>query len=245
MSIDPPPTAPLVDIVVPAYNEGAVLAANVTRLHQHLSEHFEHPWQLTIAENASTDDTLAVAHDLAAHLPRVRVLHLAEQGRGRALREAWTTSDAEIVAYMDADLSTDLTCIAALIDPIVAGDAHLTIGSRLIDGATVHRAPAREGISRAYNAIVRTVLRAHFHDAQCGFKAVRRADAVRLLPQVADQGWFFDTELLLVAQRAGLAIAEVPVAWVEDPDSSVRILPTAIADLRGVLRMTWTRHPKD
>ena len=241
MSAALPASTLSVDVVVPAYNEAGVLSTTIERLHDHLGTHHDHPWTITIAENASTDATAAIADDLATSLPHVRVLHVPEPGRGRALRTAWTTSDADVVAYMDADLSTDLAALGPLVDAVASKPATVAIGSRLVTGAVVDRRLGREAISRAYNALVRAVLRATFHDAQCGFKALRRTDALALLPRVLDDGWFFDTELLLVAQRSGLVIEEVPVHWVDDPDSSVRIVSTAIADLRGVARMAWAR----
>ena len=230
--------------MVPAHGEAKVLDANVRLLHAHLSDGIGRPWRITIAENASTDATPAIADRLAAELPSVAVRHRREPGRGGALREAWLASDAPLLAYTDADLSTDLGGLAPLldaIDPTIGATAEMAIGSRLVDGASVERAPGRELTSRAYNVLVRAVLRLPFHDAQCGFKAIR-ADAARaLLPQVADEGWFWDTELLTLAHRAGLQVDEVPVRWVEDPDSSVRVLSTALADLRGLARMATRR----
>lgn len=234
---------PAVDIVVPAHNEAAVLDANIGRLHRHLDAGcVGWTWQITIVENASTDATWDVAQGLSCRLPDVRVLRVDVPGRGRALRRAWASSDADIVAYMDADLSTDLAHLPALIAPIAAGDADLAIGTRLAPGAIVTRGAKRELLSQSYNLLVRTVLHASFSDAQCGFKALRRDLAVELLPHIADQGWFFDTELLLLAQRRGHRIAEVPVTWVDDPHSSVQVLPTALADLRGVVRMAGGRR---
>ena len=243
MASDPVSADTAVDVVIPAHDEAAVLATNVRRLHRHLAEHLERPWQITIAQNASTDGTAAIADQLAADLAHVRVLHLVPAGRGQALREAWTTSTAPIVAYMDADLSTDLDAVGPMIDAIATDRADVAIGSRLVPGASVHRRMGRETISRAYNAVVRGVLHAHFHDAQCGFKAIRRDLAIDLLPRVVDDGWFFDTELLITAQRRGLRIEEIPVRWIDDPDSSVRIIPTAVADLRGVIRMARAGRP--
>lgn len=231
-----------VDVVVPAHDEVRILDASIRELHRHLDRHLERPWVLTIAENASTDGTAALADRLAAELPGIRVVHTAAAGRGRALRSAWTTSGGAVVAYMDADLSTDLGALRPLIDAVASGRADVATGSRLVPGASVDRRAVREGISRSYNRIVRTVLGAEFRDAQCGFKALRRETAVALLPHVRDQGWFFDTELLLLAQRRGLRIEEIPVRWVDDPHSSVRIIPTAVADLRGVARMARARR---
>jgi glycosyltransferase involved in cell wall biosynthesis len=237
MATDPHDVDATIDVVVPAHDEVRIIEATIRAVHHHLSVHRRGPWQLTIAENASTDGTAEIADRLTAELPQVRTLHLPVAGRGAALRAAWTTSTADVLVYMDADLSTDLGALFPLIDAVTSGGADLAIGSRLVPGADVERRLPREGISRAYNAIVRTVLGARFHDAQCGFKAIRRNAAATLVPLVHDEGWFFDTELLLLAQRNGLRIDEIPVRWVDDPDSSVRIIPTAVADLRGVARM--------
>ncbi|MCU1369231.1 MAG: glycosyl transferase family 2 [Ilumatobacteraceae bacterium] len=231
-----------VDVVVPAHDELAVLAATIDALHRHLTEHLDRPWQITIAENASSDGTAAEADRLAADRTGVRALHVGVPGRGRALRQAWTTSDAEVLVYMDADLSTDLAAVGPLVEVIASGRAELAIGSRLVPGSTVERRLGREALSRTYNGIVRSVLGARFRDAQCGFKAIRRDTAALLLPLVRDEGWFFDTELLVVAQRRGLRIEELPVRWTDDPRSSVRIVPTALADLRGVARLAAARR---
>lgn len=219
-----------------------MLEASITALHRHLTDQLSLTWRLTIADNASTDATPQIADDLARRLPHVRVLHRQERGRGGALRQAWTTSDAPVLAYVDADLSTDLDSLRALLHLVAAGQADVAIGSRLASGAQVQRSTQREAISRAYNLMVRAAFRAPFRDAQCGCKVISRSVAEQLLPQVADDGWFFDTELLLLAQRAGLRIHELPVTWVEDPRSSVRLLSTAAADLRGLARVARTTH---
>ncbi|WP_189169817.1 bifunctional glycosyltransferase family 2/GtrA family protein [Pilimelia anulata] len=227
----------VLDVVVPVYNEEADLGPCVRRLHAHLGAHLPYPFRITVADNASTDGTAAVAAALAADLPAVRVRTLTAKGRGRALRDAWSTSDAPVLAYMDVDLSTDLAALLPLIAPLLSGHSDLAIGSRLSRGARVVRGPKREFISRSYNLLLRGTLRVGFTDAQCGFKAIRRDVAERLLPLVEDTGWFFDTELLVLAQRAGLRIHEVPVDWVDDPDSRVDIVATAVADLRGIARL--------
>jgi putative flippase GtrA len=233
----PAPDPPQVEIVVPVFNEEHVLGGSIRRLHAHLSDGFPFTWRIVIADNASTDGTLAAARQLAYELPGVSVLHLTAKGRGRALRAAWSQSEAEVACYMDVDLSTDLRALLPLVAPLVSGHSELAIGTRLARGSRVTRGPKRELISRAYNGILRTTLRARFSDAQCGFKA-GRTDALReLLPEVRDQAWFFDTELLVLAQRRGMRIHEVPVDWVDDPDSRVDIVPTAIEDLRGVARL--------
>jgi glycosyltransferase involved in cell wall biosynthesis len=235
---------PLIDIVIPVYNEERDLGPSVRRLHDYLGSEFPFPAVITIADNASRDGTLAVAQGLANELTRVRVVHLDKKGRGRALRAAWLQSDAPVVAYMDVDLSTDLKALLPLVAPLLSGHSDLAIGSRLARGARVKRGPKREIISRCYMLVLRLSLGAHFTDAQCGFKAVRTSVAKQLLPRVKDEAWFFDTELLILAQRAGLRVHEVPVDWTDDPDSRVAILRTAIEDLRGVVRLRFGARAK-
>jgi glycosyltransferase involved in cell wall biosynthesis len=229
--------APSVEVVVPVFNEQAALERSVRRLHRFLTAELPFSWRIVIADNASTDATPAIARTLAAELPGVEVLSLARKGRGLALREAWSRSDARVLCYMDVDLSTDLRGLLPLVAPLLSGHSDLAIGTRLARSARVVRGPKRELISRSYNRLLRTVLRARFSDAQCGFKAVTASAARRLLGDVRDDGWFFDTELLVLAQRRGLRIHEVPVDWVDDPDSRVDIVRTAIEDLRGVARL--------
>lgn len=228
---------PVLDVVVPVYNEEAALADSVHRLHRHLSENFPYPVRITIADNASIDDTPFIAAELAAELTDVRFVRLEQKGRGRALHKVWTDSDAQVLAYMDVDLSTDLAALAPLVAPLISGHSDLAIGTRLGRGSRVVRGAKREFISRCYNLILKSTLQAKFSDAQCGFKAIRADVAQRLLPHVADTGWFFDTELLVLAERSGMRIHEVPVDWVDDPDSRVDIVATATADLKGVGRM--------
>ncbi len=232
-----PAAAPDVEIVVPVYNEAAGLERSIRRLHRFLTDGFPFTWRIVIADNASVDATPEIAAKLAYTLPRVSHLRLDRKGRGRALRAAWKASDARVVTYMDVDLSTDLRGLLPLVAPLMSGHSDLAIGTRLAHGSRVVRGPKREFISRGYNRILHTVLRARFSDAQCGFKAVRRDALANLLDDVKDESWFFDTELLVLAQRRGLRIHEVPVDWVDDPDSRVDIVRTAIADLRGVARL--------
>jgi glycosyltransferase involved in cell wall biosynthesis len=204
-------SSPLVDIVIPAYNEAHVLEESVARLHAYLRARSPFRWRITIADNASTDGTWAVAQNLCSSLSGVWAVHVAEMGRGGAIRRVWSESDADVVAYMDVDLSTGLDALLPLVAALAYGHSDVAIGSRLATPARVARGPKRELISRAYNLLVRLTLGTRSRDAQCGFKAMR-ADAARaLLPQVEDDAWFFDTELLMLAQRAGLRVYEAPV----------------------------------
>ena len=229
----------LVEVVVPVYNEEKVLARSIRQLHSYLTDNLPFRFVVTIAENASTDGTFAVAQQLCAELSGVRAVHLDRKGRGLALRHVWSVTAADVVAYMDADLSTGLEAFLPLIAPLVSGHGDVATGSRLLPGAKVVRGPKREIISRAYNVLLRMFLAARFSDAQCGFKAGRSEVIRALLPDVQDDAWFFDTELLLLAQRRGLRICEIPVTWVEDPDSKVDIVRTALADLRGMARLRF------
>ncbi|MET0998418.1 MAG: bifunctional glycosyltransferase family 2/GtrA family protein [Marmoricola sp.] len=231
-----PANATVLDVVIPVYNEEVQLAGSVERVLEHLHAM---PWsfRVTIADNASTDQTALIARRLSHTHPEVSVVHLAEKGRGRALKRVWSGSASDVLVYMDVDLSTDLAALLPLVAPLVSGHSDLAIGSRLARTSRVRRGAKRELISRSYNLLLRQTLRARFSDAQCGFKAIRRDAARELLPLVEDDAWFFDTELLVVAERAGLRIHEVPVDWTDDPDSSVDIVRTAIDDLKGVARL--------
>jgi len=227
----------VVDIVIPVYNEERDLRPSVTRLNDYLTESFPYAYRITIADNASTDATWAVAQQLAAQLPRVDAVHLDAKGRGRALKAVWSVSSAPVLAYMDVDLATDLRALLPLLAPLITGHSDVAIGTRLQPASRVVRGPKRELLSRSYNLLLRGTLAASFSDAQCGFKAIRAAVAAELLPLVEDNNWFFDTELLVLAQRCGLRISEVPVDWTDDPDSRVDIVATAREDLVGVARL--------
>lgn len=227
----------VVDVVVPVYNEQVALAGSIRRLHRYLAETLPYSARITIADNASFDETPSIAAQLAAELDGVRVVRLEQKGRGRALQKVWSTSDSPVLAYMDVDLSTDLAALQPLLAPLISGHSDLAIGTRLARGSRVVRGAKREVISRCYNLILRSTLAAKFSDAQCGFKAIRADVAAQILPHVADTGWFFDTELLVLAERSGLRIHEVPVDWVDDPDSRVDIVATATGDLKGIARL--------
>jgi glycosyltransferase involved in cell wall biosynthesis len=231
-----------VEIVIPVYNEQHVLDASVRKLHRYMKREFTFAFRLTIADNASSDGTLPLAQSLAAELGEVQVLRLEQKGRGRALRAAWTQSSAEVVAYMDVDLSTELSALPSLLVPLLQGRADVAIGTRLAPGSEVVRGIKRELISRAYNILLRVSLGIGFSDAQCGFKAARRETLLPLLRRIEDDAWFFDTELLYEAERSKLSIHEVPVRWVDDLDSRVAILATAREDLRGIRRLRRTRR---
>ena len=234
---DSRPPEYVLDIVIPVHNEERDLPRCVRRLHEFAATEVPYRARITVADNASTDDTLAVAHALADELCDLEVIHIDTKGRGGALHAAWMKSPADVVCYMDVDLSTDLSALMPLIAPVISGHFDIAIGSRLAPSSRVVRSAKREILSRGYNLLLRGMLGARFSDAQCGFKAVRADVARELLPFVKDTGWFFDTELLIIAQRVGLRIHEVPVDWVDDPDSRVEIVPTAIDDMKGCWRL--------
>ena len=230
-------TAPQVEIVVPVRDEERDLGPSVRRIEAYLRTRFPFSARITIADNGSSDGTWPVAVALASELDAVRAVRLEQPGRGRALRAIWLANDADVLAYMDVDLSTDLNALLPLVAPLLSGHSDVAIGTRLAHGARVIRGPRREVISRGYNLLLHAVLGARFSDAQCGFKAISRARARVLLPLTRDTGWFFDTELLVLAQQAGLRIHEVPVDWIDDSDSRVKVIATIAADLRGIARL--------
>ena len=225
------------EIVVPVFNEEAVLENSIIRLTEYLTLEMPVAWKITIADNASTDRTPAIAARLSEQLPNVGYRRLELKGRGYALRDAWGASEAKVLAYLDVDLSTDLAALPPLVAPLLSGHSDISIGTRLGQSSRVSRGPKREFISRSYNFLLRRTMQVRFSDAQCGFKAIRADIAQRLLPHVEDNGWFFDTELLIIAERSGLRIHEIPVDWVDDPDSRVDIRQTAFDDVQGLVRV--------
>jgi glycosyltransferase involved in cell wall biosynthesis len=226
-----------ISLAVPVYNEASQLEKSVETLLRFLRKREGLDYEVVIAENGSTDRTWGIALELARQNPRVRCCHQGEKGRGRALKGAWSQSEAEILAYMDVDLSTDLSAFLPLIKPLLARRADLAIGSRLHPDSVPQRCWKREMISRCYNRLLRLVFGVQLADAQCGFKAITRGAARELLPMLEDTGWFFDTELLVLAEKCGYRIHEQPVRWTEDPDSRVRLVSTAWGNLKGIARV--------
>lgn len=224
------------EIVIPVFNEEAALAGAIAVLHAYLTEWLPFDWLVTIVDNGSTDLTREVAHRLAGQLPGVRVLCLDFKGKGNAISTAWSASEADIVAYMDVDLSTHLDALLPMLTALASGHSDLAIGSRLMYGANMVRSLKRDVVSRCYNGMLRLTHGVRFSDAQCGFKAGRTSVVRPLLRQVQDRTWFFDTELLLLAEHNGLRVLEVPVDWVEDRDSRVAVARVALINLGGMLR---------
>jgi glycosyltransferase involved in cell wall biosynthesis len=232
-----------VDIVLPVYNEVTVLETSVTTLITFLETQPQYEWRIVIADNGSNDGTGELARELASRYPCVRALVLTIKGRGYALRDAWVESDADIFSYMDIDLSTDITHLPRLIEMVDKEGCDLAIGSRLARGSQTSRQIKREITSRGYVLLIRAFFpRLNITDAQCGFKALSRRTVEQVVPRVKNGMWFFDTEMLILAQQAGLRICELPVRWVEDPDTKVHILKTAIEDVRGLMRMRFRRR---
>ncbi len=232
-----------VDIVIPVYNEERALPEAIPRLRAFLSEPaFPYPWRIVIADNASVDGTPNVGRKLAdEHGDDVEYVRIEKKGRGRALKQTWLASPMDIVSYMDVDLSTDLEAFPPLIGAIAEGEYDLAIGSRLAPGSQVQRSLQREVLTRGYNLLIKATFFSRFSDAQCGFKAVRADLARRLIPHIEDNNWFFDTEMLVLAEKAGYRIRDVPVAWVEDVDTRVNVAKTVREDLTGLARMRLRR----
>ena len=229
-----------VDIVIPVLNEQEQLEASVLALRTFLQEACPYRWRIVVADNGSKDRTPNICQDLKARFPgEVDFERLEQRGRGRALRTAWLNSDADVLCYMDVDLSTNLRALPPMLAALIHSDYDLGTGSRLMHGAIVTRQWKREVISRVYNLIIRLMFWHRFRDAQCGFKAITREAAHKLIPQVKDNEWFFDSELLLKAERQGYRIFEVPVEWIEDLGSTVNIAKTAWQDLKGLVRVRF------
>jgi glycosyltransferase involved in cell wall biosynthesis len=236
---------PQFDIILPVYNEAHVLADSVGKLRNYLNEHqFPYTWRVAVADNASTDETLRVAERLADTHDDVGVIHLDQKGRGRALKKAWLESDADAMSYMDIDLSTDLEALLPLARAVLEEGYDVATGSRMTKGSNIVRSLKRETTSRGFIALIKVFFLSSLSDTQCGFKAISRQAAHELLPRVENNEWFFDTELLLLAEKGGYRVKDIPVHWIEDTDSRVNVLKTVMEDLQGLARMRFRKIPK-
>ena len=232
-----------VDIVVPVYNEERALPQSIPTLCAFLeSDAFPYDWTIFIGDNASIDNTPAVSRKLEEESGgRVKYVRVERKGRGYALKEIWGGSQADILSFMDVDLSTGIDAFAELIGAIAEKGYDIAIGSRLASRSKVTRSFKRTVLTRGYNAIIKAMFFTRFSDAQCGFKAVSREAAQRLLPLIENNNWFFDTEMLILAEKMGYRVYDVPVEWVEDTDTRVKIASTVTEDLRGLLRLRINR----
>lgn len=230
----------LVDLVIPVYNEQSVLEQSVHALASRMSEQADFPWRIVVVNNGSVDGTREIGERLATQFEWFQFMHLDQKGRGRALSATWMHTDAEFSLYMDVDLSTDLSAVSEAVD-VLRNGADLVSGSRLDSRSKITRCLKREVLSQGYSRLVHWVLRTRsFDDAQCGFKGVRISTIRPLLPLVQNQNWFFDTELLVLSEYAGLVVKTIPVAWVEDLDTRVNIPKTVYEDLKGLARLRRT-----
>jgi len=235
------------DIIIPCLNEERQLPVALEELSAFLKQHLkDYRWRIVVADNGSSDRTNDIAIERSVQDPEhFEAIHLKERGRGRALKAAWMRSQADVVAYMDVDLSTDLAALPQLVEAVTTGGHHIAIGSRLARGAQVVGRPLkREITSRGYMMLLHAFFNVHFTDAQCGFKALKRSAADKIVPLVQDTGWFFDTEMLLIAERNGYLVKDVPVQWRDDPDTRVQVVKTAIQDLRGIWRLRFGGIPR-
>jgi glycosyltransferase involved in cell wall biosynthesis len=235
------PPGARVDVVIPVLNEAHVLARSVATVREFLAGFPQYQWRVVIIDNGSTDGTDVVAQEVERSNPGlVTFLQLPQRGRGRALRHAWSRSDADVLCYTDVDLSTELDALPKMVKAILDDGYDVATGSRLMRESRTKRSFKREAISRCYNLLVKSVLWISFSDAQCGFKAVSREVVAEIVPDVKDESWFFDTELMVLAEKRGYRIKDIPVLWIEDDDSRVKILRTAWDDIKGVVRVRWT-----
>lgn len=229
-------------MIIPVYNEERVLAESVQKLRSWAGEHLPYKWRVVVADNASTDGTLAVAQQLAAaHPDDVGYVHLDQKGRGRALKRAWLESLADAMCYMDVDLSTDLAMITPLLAAVLEDGYDIAYGSRMTRGSNIERSFKREINSRGYITLIKLIFWTKFSDAQCGFKAITRDAAQALLPKVRDGEWFFDTELLILAEKGGRKLKGIPVQWVEDPDTRVKFPQDIIKMGSNLVKLRFRR----
>ena len=234
-----------IDLVLPVYNGENYIEKSIRKLHDWIKQNPDHEYNIVIAINASTDNTLNIAKKLESELPNeIRVMNIPQKGRGVAIRTGWENSNAEICAYMDADLSADLKHITEIIEPIIKNEAQICCGSRKMQDSSVKTTLMRGVLSWLYNLTLRTTLGLKIADSQCGFKSIRTDAAKKIIPLVESNGWFFDSELLVIAQKNGFKIKAVPVKWIDDVQTTV-IVPKIVTEfLKGIKRMRKNGIPE-
>ena len=230
-------------VVLPVYNEEKALKQSVQILTDFLHSHDRYDWKIVIADNNSRDSTGEIGRVLESENPLVQYIHIPRKGRGIALRTAWAQTDCDFVSYMDIDLSTGLNALIQSIDLLSHG-ADIVVGNRLDEDSNTTRCLKREFISRSYNMVIKLALGTRFKDAHCGFKTGRRDVVQKILPYIEDNEWFFDTEFLFYGEKLGYKIVEIPVTWIEDPDTKAKIFKDAYDDLRGLYRLRFYNNLK-
>ncbi len=224
-----------ISIILPVYNEEECLEKNTETVLKYAKKFYEN-FEIVITDNASIDKTLDIAKKLSKKYKEIRYIHLDQKGRGRVLKKAWNESKADILAYSDIDLSTDIKAIKKLTDAIDQG-YDIATASRHSKQSQLDRTFKREILSKGYNFLLKLFLNTKISDAQCGFKAVNRRVVKEIIPLVKDNEWFFDTEMLILAERKGFRIKEIPVKWVEHAGSTVHIKKTVTDYLKSVFRL--------
>ena len=227
------------DIVLPVYNEEIILKHSVSVILEFVTQHLNtYNTNIIIVDNGSTDSTFEIAQKLSKSNKNVQAKKIKTKGRGIALKSTWLESSSDMLAYMDIDLSTDISSLITLINELNVNNFDIVIGSRLLKNSVVsNRKFLRTLTSKTYSYLTRCLFLSKIHDFQCGFKIINQYTAKILLPKIQDSGWFFDTELLLLDENKKLKIKEIPVKWTDDRDSKVDVIKTIITDLKGLLRM--------
>ena len=234
-----------VSIVLPVLNEEKILRDSIETLRQFLLDEFPYKWTIAIADNGSTDQTQNIAQSLMSEYENIAIVNLSQRGRGRALKRAWTGNEADVLVYMDIDLSTNIESLTPLVNAIVEDGFDLAVGSRLLTSSRViGRSIKREVLSRGYVFLIKCLFFSDITDAQCGFKAISNSAAQALMPLIEDNAWFLDTELLLLAERFGFKRKDIPIIWTDDPDTRVRIGRTVLEDLKGLVRLRFGLQPQ-
>jgi glycosyltransferase involved in cell wall biosynthesis len=224
-----------ISIIIPAYNEENTIADTVMKVKKYMGT-FNHEYEIIIAENNSTDSTFDKAHSLAKQYRNIKVSVTKGEGRGRALNKAIKESDADIIGYMDADLSTDISILPEFFKAIKKGHS-IAIASRHLPDSSLNRGFKRNLLSKGYNFILQKALNIGVKDAQCGFKFFHSNAAKKLIKHVKDEKWFWDTEMIYHAKTRGHKIKEIPVVWKEDKDSKVKLFSTCTEYLANIYRL--------
>ncbi len=232
----------LVNITFPVLNEERILKEDVMKFYNFLKKSkFPYRFEITICDNGSIDDTKKVGEKLEKKVKEINYLRLSRKGRNFALKSSWTKSKASVVSYMDIDLATDLRFFLPMINMIIKDNCDLVVGNRLgLKSKVIDRNFKREFLSRNYNLLLRMFFFHKIRDHQCGFKAIKRNSFLKLnkeIPDIKEEIWFLDTELIIRAIKNKMKVEEIDVIWKDDPDSKVKVVKAVLEDLKGIVRL--------
>jgi len=229
-------------VVLPARNEELIIRDNVLRLYEYMQGAFPNDdWKIVVSDNNSSDRTAEIVKELAEKHARIEYLLVTVVGKGAAVKNAWEKYSSDVYMFMDSDLATDIHGIPMLVEPLRLETSDIACGSRFLRESAVERSLIRRVTSFGYRLVVKLLLSIKVRDLPCGFKAINEKAKKALLSKIESDGWFFDSELIILGEKLGLRVQEIPVRWREPIEtgrkSKVKIISLSIEYVKEVVKI--------